>query len=572
MDKTQESNLGSASSGKEEKLNKRIEFKNGVPEILYKRAGLRCSVPRCKNPTFGPFSELQSAVNMGAACHIYSAAENGPRGRGGKNAEFISSAENGIWCCQYHAGLIDKARGRDYPAGVLFAWKRLAEARTLKQMNDIPSPLGWVDSIEFLEFANRSNLPKMTLSRRTLMFGGNGSGKTVLLEAAASISQSKYSERISRTRIKNRDGELAPAVFKAKVTYSTVDYFSKELSLLVQEGTLIRFEGGLPCFLPPGDLEVIYCSGRDLERRDGEDDLDLFARVLNVDKSALLSLVRMGTNTVMPGETRFEPAYEEDEEGVRKPIFKNNGNPYLKLAFKKAPRDVFVSFADLSSSEQGRLIVDFLIAKAREVCKQRLTLLMIEGMILTFDAANFENLLTKLTDEEFQVIVSLPPIREKDVIRAEGEGVALQEKEYLGAWKLVKIDSLDSIEKKVYDRNADRVPCPVCKNVDNYECNACRGSGYMTRGQAASIDLGAYDVVDCPLCKGRGIYKEKQCVECDGNRTMTKIYADKVDVYRYKLVDCPMCRGIGASNTKDCLGCDGEKVVERYRADEFNRS
>lgn len=86
---------------------KRIDFARGIPDILFKRAGGHCSVPRCKIPTMGPFNDDIGAVNMGIACHIFSAAENGPRGRGGKDADFIRSAENGIWCCAAHAALID---------------------------------------------------------------------------------------------------------------------------------------------------------------------------------------------------------------------------------------------------------------------------------------------------------------------------------------------------------------------------------------------------------------------------------------------------------------------------------
>ena len=74
---------------------------------------------------------------MGVACHIYSASENGPRGQGNKNSEFLGSEENGIWCCQYHANLIDKNNGVDYPVSTLFMWKKLAEARVLKEMNEV---------------------------------------------------------------------------------------------------------------------------------------------------------------------------------------------------------------------------------------------------------------------------------------------------------------------------------------------------------------------------------------------------------------------------------------------------
>lgn len=190
---------------------------------------------------------------MGVACHIYSASENGPRGQGNKNSEFLGSAENGIWCCQYHANLIDKNNGVDYPASTLFMWKKLAEARVLKEMNDIPSPLGWVESINFTTFMNNHILPSIKLSRLTLLCGKNGTGKSSLLEFSASISNSKYSDRFINTKIKNNSGKYELAIFNAEVIYSTVDSFSKKISLKIENSILLRTENNKECLLPPGD-------------------------------------------------------------------------------------------------------------------------------------------------------------------------------------------------------------------------------------------------------------------------------------------------------------------------------
>ncbi len=259
----------------------RIEFAANVPDLLYKLAGGRCSVPRCRNPTMGPFYGRDGAVNMGVACHIYSASRNGPRGHGGKDREFICSERNGIWCCQYHAALIDKSDGIDYPAGVLFQWKKLAEARTRKQMNDSPSALGWVDSIKFTSFLSRKQLPIVHLSRCTIIWGPSASGKTSLLEIAASINQSKYADRFNGTRKLGGDGKYYPVTVSATVVYSTVDTLSKEVNLEISGQELKRAEGTTPCLLPPGDLEIIYCSTTDCYRRQHEDDIDFMMRVLN---------------------------------------------------------------------------------------------------------------------------------------------------------------------------------------------------------------------------------------------------------------------------------------------------
>lgn len=415
----------------------RINFKSGVPDTLYKRAGGRCSVPRCKNPTMGPFYDHDGAVNMGQACHIYSAAENGPRGWGGKSPEFISSDKNGIWCCQYHAGIIDKNKGRDYPAATLFAWKELAEARVLKQMNDTPSPLGWVESIEFTHFV-REFLPKINLSRRTLIWGKNGSGKTSLFEIAASISNSKYAERFNGTQRKGKDGVSQPVTFSGKTIYSTADTHSKEIEISVTGEEITRHENNASCLLPPGDIEVVYCSKEDAQKQEGEDDIDYFMRVLDVDRVTLNALVNIGTKSLIPGSLKFQHAkdYEDDDSELLVACYKENGEPYYELTFLKENKDKLLPYSCLSGSEKDMLLLDLLITKAREICKQRLTLLLIEDQSLVLDTSNFKKLLKCLASENFQVVVSTPPLIEKEVIDYESEKPTLKELDHLESWTL----------------------------------------------------------------------------------------------------------------------------------------
>jgi hypothetical protein len=422
---------------------KRINFKYGVSDTLYKQAGGRCSVPRCKNPTMGPFYEDGGAVNMGQACHIYSASPKGPRGRGQKNEEFISSEKNGLWCCQYHAALIDKNKGLDYPAETLFSWKNLAEARTLKQMNDIPSPLGWVESIEFTEFPYMKVLPKLTLSKNTLMWGKHGSGKTILLEIAASISNSRFADRFISKEIKNNDDSNSNLKFAAKVIYSTVDTYSKEIQLKIKGPKLVRKEGMMTNLLPQGDIEVIYCSWQDEKKHTYEDDIDFLMRVLNIDRSAFFALAEMGTSTIFPGEIKIVQAELEDEEGNCSLQFKEDGSPFYELEFRLESRAFFISFSMLSGSEQGRLVIDLLINKAREISKQRLTLLLIESLSMSFDESNLKRLLNALKNEEFQSVVSIPPAREENIIENTDDGFKLKSLEFLSGWQLSIIKSIE---------------------------------------------------------------------------------------------------------------------------------
>ncbi|CRM31945.1 hypothetical protein HX810_23135 [Pseudomonas salomonii] len=419
----------------------RVEFKENVKDTLYRQAGGRCSIPRCTNPTMGPYYNIKGSINLGMACHIFSASEKGPRGRGGMDNDFIGSERNGLWCCSLHGTLIDKANGKDYPAAELFAWKALAEARILKQMIDKPSPPGWVDSIESVKFSNSKVPPSAKLSRNTIIFGDNATGKSSLVEAAGAVSNSRHGERFKGIREVRKEGQR-PAEFTARVTYSTVDILSKKVDIKICGETLTRFENDVPCLLPPGDISVIVCSSRNTLMVRGEDHIDFLSRYLDVDKSALMAIIGLGGGPLLEGDLRFRHACKlsEESEDEYVEIYKENNEPYMELEFRHLHEEYWLSFDCLSGSEKGKLLAGLLITKAKEVSKQRLTLLLIDGVISTLDKQNFEKLLQTLSATSFQTVIVLPPYRESDVIEFDGSTFKLKESDYLKSWKLVILE------------------------------------------------------------------------------------------------------------------------------------
>ena len=109
----------------------RDNFTIPTKTALAKRAGWRCSFPGCKAVTVGPSEEDSAAIaNTGEAAHI-SAAAGGPGARryvATLMPEERSSIENGIWCCNTHAKLIDTDEV-SYTIPMLTQWKLLAERR-----------------------------------------------------------------------------------------------------------------------------------------------------------------------------------------------------------------------------------------------------------------------------------------------------------------------------------------------------------------------------------------------------------------------------------------------------------
>ncbi len=109
----------------------RDDFSNATKIALAKRAGYRCSYPECKATTVGPSDESSQATSStGEAAHI-SAASGGPAARRWVSVlspEYRSSIDNGIWCCETHAKLIDTDEVT-YTIPMLKQWKLLAERR-----------------------------------------------------------------------------------------------------------------------------------------------------------------------------------------------------------------------------------------------------------------------------------------------------------------------------------------------------------------------------------------------------------------------------------------------------------
>jgi hypothetical protein len=81
------------------------------------------------------------------------------------------------------------------------------------------------------------------------------------------------------------------------------------------------------------------------------------------------------------------------------------------------------------------------MSKAREVCKQRLTLLLIDDFVGSLDEGNYINLMEKLSGEDFQSVAVLPSAIEKKIAEEVDGIIKLRELEYLSSWSLFIVDA-----------------------------------------------------------------------------------------------------------------------------------
>ncbi len=347
---------------------------------------------------------------------------------------FIASAENGLWCCQIHGSAIDKNAGEGYPPEQLFAWKALAEARASKLITDTPSPLGWVDAIQLLRFPHATTLPRLELSRCTLVAGVTASGQTSLLDLAGAVTQSAYAQRF----IQREPSTSRVPFVEGRLTYATVDALDRSVDVQVLGDDIHRILEGKPCLLPPGDIQVIYTTLNDLQARPHEDDVAFLLRLLGVDRSALKAIANAIDLRLAPGPLRFRDGVEEDDHGVSHPRRTPSGERYVE-AFCEIRTDELpaeVTLNGLSTSQQRGVILALLIAKAQQISQERLTLLIVEDLIVNFDSSKFMQLLAVLGEMPFQVLVAVPPARHNELLE-ECAGVAtLKPNPDLSSWRL----------------------------------------------------------------------------------------------------------------------------------------
>lgn len=168
----------------------RVEFSQRTRDVIAARAGYRCSFPTCRKGTIGPGFGGEETASIGVACHIFSAAPGGPRGRHDLTAEQLAAVSNGFWACQDHARLVDTNDGQRYPAGLLIGWRDLHEARIHREMGGLRLPVRWVEGLEIRKSPilsrdrGRLFIPnqRLNLSRTTLVVGSNATGKTALCD------------------------------------------------------------------------------------------------------------------------------------------------------------------------------------------------------------------------------------------------------------------------------------------------------------------------------------------------------------------------------------------------------
>ncbi|MDT8717057.1 hypothetical protein IAI10_10340 [Clostridium sp. 19966] len=129
-------------------MAKRDDFSPKVKDTLAKRVGYICSNPNCNQETIGPHSDPNKSLSTGIAAHITAAAPGGARYNPNLTSEQRKSIDNGIWLCEYCAGLIDVDEVM-YPVSLLLEWKQAAEMKMFQLQNLRDKKVNFKSELEF---------------------------------------------------------------------------------------------------------------------------------------------------------------------------------------------------------------------------------------------------------------------------------------------------------------------------------------------------------------------------------------------------------------------------------------
>lgn len=363
-------------------MDERIEFKSKTKQIIAQRAGYICSHPQCDVITIGPGDTKEDISNIGEAAHIYSAAQNGPRGQNNLTEDQLKSVSNGIWMCKNHARLVDVNGGGDFTAPQLISWKMLHEDSIKKSQGRIRRTLGWVHKITVIESPVLKPNSVLELGKVTFIESiKNAAGKTALCEWLSVIGSGRSPTRWIPVEDSNLNYEISvftPEEHKISVSISGDDY---SISLDKIDVPFCGLNFQVYDFDFEGTKEIL---------RNGLNNIEAMSKIIDVDEHTLKKL--------------FSELKSSEFSKIKDVKYTKDNR--LEIRFKRSMTYVF--FGALSSGERDIVILELLIAKMRYLAMYNPLIFFFEASLSSLDHTMIRYYLDYLSSSEmpFQSVVT----------------------------------------------------------------------------------------------------------------------------------------------------------------------
>ena len=366
----------------------RSDFPDRVKKRVAERNGFRCSFPQCDKTTIGPGQSPSDSVSTGVACHIFSAAEGGPRGQGDLSSDQLSDIDNALWLCANHARIIDANRGMDYPPARLFSFKTAHEFLISREQGGVAAGFGWLQSVTIEQSPVFTKDATLHLARITVLSGDNASGKTAICEWLAASGDITLLKHWS---------SLTKPTGGTRIRFDAVMPSPMNWIIRVFRESEIKFEmdgRGVPRL----NLPFLFVYASECPRwKPEETSSSYLARWLRTDPAYIRNIVHSLASR--GGFRVHNPRFERRED---------HENLLLDVAGTVQGLD----FRALSSGEQIQVAIEFAVEFARLAAERNPTILLIDCMG-GFDQANLQEYLVFLAaeSERFQTIITALPRR-----------------------------------------------------------------------------------------------------------------------------------------------------------------
>ncbi|MBC8285843.1 MAG: hypothetical protein H8E42_00060 [Nitrospinae bacterium] len=390
------------------------DFSEATKRIIAGRAGYRCSFINCDESTIGPGEGPDDVERKGVAAHIFSAAENGPRGTGALTIEQRQEPPNGIWVCEDHGKIIDIDKGKNYPANILQAWKGLQENRIAQEVRKVPSKeFGWIEKIILEKTPLFQFGASVSLGKVTLLVGANGVGKSALCEwLSGCAGEITDFERWRETKERQCDLRLRVVVFNPDRQELAVHFYGYEMRCSY---------AGKPVMDLSHALRVLYINEELCRENEDEDDVEYLARIWRVHlrqvPRVLNDLCSSKYGYIKSTELRPSTEYIEDENGEETEQVKKikNGRQPMGLYVEIGSHDFLIPLDGLSGGERSQLLVSGAMVIADHYSTHQRTLLILELGNHSLDDGLLSEYSKKMQgpDFRFQTILVSPSERPK---------------------------------------------------------------------------------------------------------------------------------------------------------------
>lgn len=332
----------------------RADFPAHTKEIIAKRAAYRCSFPGCNATLIGPGLEAGEVENVGECAHIYSASGYGPRSNHNLTAEDLQKPENGMFLCRKHHSLIDKHKGKKYPPETLMLYKQMHEHQIAAELGHISYPLTWIKQIKILQSPILKEGMVYDFTKNTILFGGNGSGKSLLIEYIYSALTGNVVKRLKGQTI------------VLKITLSNPIW--KDVICTIHDEMITYQVGGQHLTFCPFSVDVVYLQEQKKKHRG--DLINWIALQIGEDRTFVKRLIAGAdlSNGFIAREAemklkRIRP-YEDVEILIKKKTDKR--------------KDKLWKYGQLSGTEQSSFVFDLIVGYMRKLSQYRNTLLLID--------------------------------------------------------------------------------------------------------------------------------------------------------------------------------------------------